>query len=144
MDSLFGVKYNLTNDTLSKYQFDLVDHVDSMSTYQNQRALNLGLLTDNQIHTFQLPENNPLLSQETLLNQLASTEEHYFSYQYPLPTQLDNATITYENRKWQIKEKQTNIGKTLFLLLLFRRINKPTLIYLLLILIRLKVRVQPS
>lgn len=114
MDSLFGVKYNLTNDTLSKYQFDLVDHVDSMSTYQNQRALNLGLLTDNQIHTFQLPENNPLLAQETLLNQLASTEEHYFSYQYPLPTQLDNATITYENRKWQIKEKQTNIGKTLF------------------------------
>lgn len=77
-DSLFALKYNLTESSLNKFGFTFQKTSGQTSLYQNQYASQLAILTNGTYKdtTFTV---NTLDNQTSLLNNLTGLSERYFS-----------------------------------------------------------------
>ena len=69
-DSLFGIKYNLSNFDLNKYGFNQVTSEKTMGLYQNNNASQLAILTDGIYKNIDFTVNT-LDNQTSLLNALS-------------------------------------------------------------------------
>lgn len=96
MDSLIGVKYNLSKTELNKFGFDEKDRRGEYKLYENKSALPLGILTDKEIY-----EPDAVQTQATLFNHLAETNEDFFTF-----------ASTKKIRTKNLKEEVKKINKT--------------------------------
>lgn len=113
MDSLLGIRYNQTKDTLSKFGYQQSYKNDTYKMYKNNYAANLGIVTNKNIFKTKFPENNNLASQTNLLNQLSNQQYDYFSSLLPTLTSTDNVSIDQSENNMKLTELKTNVGKTL-------------------------------
>lgn len=94
-DSLFGIKYNLSNFDLNKYGFNYIASEKTVRLYQNDYASQLAILT-NGIYTNVDFTVNTLDNQTSLINALAGLNLTYFRR---VPSQLsDNDAKTLNQR----------------------------------------------
>lgn len=84
MDSLLGIKYNLSENSLDKFGFTKVNSSGSMTLYQNHYSSPLAILTRG-VHKDVNISVNTLDNQTKLLNQLSGQSLTYFHRQ---PSQL--------------------------------------------------------
>lgn len=75
MDSLLGIKYNLSKQPLNKYGYKKIATQDEYSLYENQLALPLGMMTDEGIYP-----KDAVNSQTELLAHLAGKQGNLFSF----------------------------------------------------------------
>ena len=85
-DSLFGIKYNLSNFDLNKYGFNYIASEKTVRLYQNDYASQLAILT-NGIYTNVDFTVNTLDNQTSLINALAGLNLTYFRR---VPSQLSD------------------------------------------------------
>lgn len=108
-DALVGIKYNLAKQDPLKFGYKKIKTAKEYSLYENQWALPLGILTDDQI--YQRMENK---SQAALFNHLSGLDEHPFSSREPSIVESNNAII-HENpdgKSLEIQEKELDKPKT--------------------------------
>lgn len=114
MDSLLGIKHNITKEKINKYGFDLVESKGDYKLYENQLALPLGMLTDKGIYEVALPETDNLTAQTNLLNQLSDFNTSYYNFIKPNLIKTENTKIIPDGKnKVMYQEEKANIGKTL-------------------------------
>ena len=77
-DSLFGIKYNLSEFTVRKLGFTLSNQTNDMKLYQNQNASSLGILSSKLYKDVNFTVNT-LDNQKNLVNQITGLNENYFS-----------------------------------------------------------------
>lgn len=78
MDSLFAVKYNLSETDVNKFGYSCVDTSDNMSLYENQYACQLALLTNGLYKDVDFSVNT-LDNQTNLINNITGLSENYFT-----------------------------------------------------------------
>ena len=88
-DSLFAVKYNLAESDPLKYGFSLYQTEVGLSSYKNEHAAQLAILTDGVYKDVKFT-NLTLDNQTRFLNQITGLEQTYFTKLYPLS--VKNAT----------------------------------------------------
>lgn len=76
-DSLFGIKYNLSNFDLNKYDFNYIASEKTVRLYQNNNAAQLAILTDDVYKDTPFTVNT-LDNQSNLLNALSALNLTYF------------------------------------------------------------------
>lgn len=114
MDSLFGIKYNLSKIDPLKYGYYQSYSNTQYKMYENTNAAALGTLTDTNIYKTKLPKTDNLGSQTNLFNQLADSSFAYFSFVKPTLVNSANTTITHPTSNTvQYAEQQKNVAKTL-------------------------------
>ncbi|TYK91586.1 copper ABC transporter permease, partial [Streptococcus pyogenes] len=84
MDSLLGIKYNLSENSLDNFGFTKVNSSGSMTLYQNHYSSPLAILTRG-VHKDVNISVNTLDNQTKLLNQISGQSLTYFHRQ---PSQL--------------------------------------------------------
>ena len=89
-DSLFAIKYNITNSELSKYGFSSVKTIDDLHLYQNANSNQLALLTEGVYNDVNF-SNLTLDNQTSFLNQLTGLHLNYYSKLNP--TSFKNGTV---------------------------------------------------
>ncbi|KHD43004.1 YfhO family protein [Streptococcus hongkongensis] len=94
MDSLMGVKYNLSPAPIDKNGFHKIKENGHTSLYQNDLALGLGILTDTPFKTHSFTVNT-LDNQKFLLNQLSGLQLNYFK---EIPYQTTNFETHLDKR----------------------------------------------
>ncbi|MBM7641886.1 YfhO family protein [Streptococcus loxodontisalivarius] len=94
MDSIFGVKYNLTSSDPHKFGFTKLASQDDYSLYENQYASQLAILTNGVYKDVNFTVNT-LDNQESFVNQLTGLNEDYFTR---LESQALNSTPSINNR----------------------------------------------
>lgn len=85
MDSLLGIKYNLSKQPLNKYGYKKIATQDEYSLYENQLALPLGMMTDEGIYP-----KDAVNSQTELLAHLAGKQGNLFSFSAIKEKKLNN------------------------------------------------------
>lgn len=75
MDSLLGMKYNLSKEKIMKHGFEEVAKKGDYTLYENKNALPLGTLTDENIYKEKFNSN-----QTALFKQLSGKNEELFKY----------------------------------------------------------------
>lgn len=103
-DSLFGVKYNLTEYPFDKFGFIRKAQDKQTILYKNQFASQLAILT-NQVYQDKPFTVNTLDNQTTLLNQLSGLKETYF--EHLIPNSVSGQT-TLNKQVFVKKNKQGN------------------------------------
>lgn len=88
MDSLLGIKYNLSKQDPLKFGYSLKETSGEYQLYENEYALPLGMLTDEGIY-----EEGVAGNQAKLLNYLADTSESYFDFVVPELINTENAEV---------------------------------------------------
>lgn len=92
-DSLFAVKYNLSEGPVNKSGFKLVKTLDAMSLYENENALPLALMSEGVYKDVKF-SNKTLDNQTHFLNQLTGLQLNYFTavqaISYANGSMLDN------------------------------------------------------
>ena len=88
-DSLFAVKYNLAESDPLKYGFSLYQTEVGLSSYKNEYATQLAILTEGVYKDVKFT-NLTLDNQTRFLNQITGLEQTYFTKLYPLS--VKNAT----------------------------------------------------
>lgn len=88
-DSLFGIKYNISENNLSKYGFTKINQKNNTRLYYNQYASQLAILTDSIYKDCQFTVNT-LDNQTQFINQIAGT--HFQYYQEEISHLLSGAT----------------------------------------------------
>lgn len=112
MDSLMGIKYNISNQNLLKYGFSPVEKRGKYTLYENKNAIPLGVLTNEELYKIKLPEKDNLGAQTNLVNQLADLNEVYYTFTSPSVISTQNAQITnLPNNRIAIKEQKPNVAK---------------------------------
>lgn len=89
MDSLLGVKYNLSMQDVQKFGYKKIDEAGDYTLYENQYALPLGILTDDEIF-----ETEAIKSQVGLFNYLSEEEEEMTKVIEPRQVKTENITET--------------------------------------------------
>lgn len=103
-DSLFGIKYNLSQANPDKYGFEQVKTVDEMSLYENRFSTQLAILTNSVYKDIDFTINT-LDNQTNLLNNLTGLNYNYF-------TRLSYSPISQNTQLGQkVTVKEVN-GKT--------------------------------
>ena len=75
MDSLVGMKYNLSKEPLNKFGYSPIGSSGNFTLYENKYAIPLGVITDGGIY-----EQGAVQSQASLFNYLAKGNEEFFSF----------------------------------------------------------------
>ncbi|WP_207695847.1 hypothetical protein DOK67_0001436 [Enterococcus sp. DIV0212c] len=75
MDSLIGIKYNLSKYELKKYGYEKIGKKGEYHLYENKNALPLGILTNKEIY-----QKNAINNQSELINHLSGMEESFVSF----------------------------------------------------------------
>ena len=94
MDSLLGIKYNLSKNALNKFGFTLLTEKDGINLYKNSFASQLAILTQEPYQNVNFTVNT-LDNQTKFLNQLTGLSYRYFSR---LPAQMVSEGNTLGNR----------------------------------------------
>lgn len=98
MDSLFGVRYNITKMPINKFGFSQYSNDKGYYLFKNENALPLGILTDANINKFKVKKNDNLGTQTQLYSQLAQSHNTYFTSAIPTVISTDNvSTVTDPN-----------------------------------------------
>lgn len=115
MDSIFGIKYNLSKNIPQKFGFTETDRNKTYQAYQNKYAIGLGVLAPSAIHDIEIEPVNVLSNQTKLVNTIANQTNNYYTYSTPVVTKRDNVTIhKIENSDaLRYKEEEFNKGKIL-------------------------------
>lgn len=111
MDSIVGVKYNISESDPLKFGFFPIDSAGKFSLYENSYALPLGFLADNDIYSVEQPENDNLTSQTELFNTLSGQEKNYFTFYQPKVIDKKNVTIEQNENAVTYRELQNNVAK---------------------------------
>lgn len=106
-DSLFGIQYNISENPIDKYGFQVVYQKDNLALYENQFSLPIAFASQSVYNDVKFTEHT-LDNQASFLNQLANVDFDYFS---PIPhdktentndlisvtsSSNENATIQYQ------------------------------------------------
>ncbi|MFD2307489.1 YfhO family protein [Enterococcus termitis] len=111
MDSLVGIKYNISESDPLKFGFLATDKTGKFSLYENSNALPLGFLADKDIYSVKQPANDNLTSQTELFNALANQKQDYFTFYQPTIINKNNVKIEQNGSTVTYKEVQNNIAK---------------------------------
>ena len=117
-DSLFGIKYNLSNFDLNKYGFNHVTSEKTMGLYQNNNASQLAILTDGIYKNIDFTVNT-LDNQTSLLNALSGLNLTYFKR---APSQLFDQDAKSLNQR--VAKNVSNSNKD-FVTITYRVIAPP-------------------
>ena len=80
-DSLFGIQYNISENPIDKYGFQVVYQKDNLALYENQFSLPIAFASQSVYNDVKFNEHT-LDNQASFLNQLANVDFDYFS---PIP-----------------------------------------------------------
>ena len=80
-DSLFGIQYNISENSIDKYGFQVVYQKDNLTLYENQFSLPIAFASQSVYNDVKFNEHT-LDNQASFLNQLANVNFDYFS---PIP-----------------------------------------------------------
>ncbi len=80
-DSLFGIQYNISENSIDKYGFQVVYQKDNLTLYENQFSLPIAFASQSVYNDVKFNEHT-LDNQASFLNQLADVNFDYFS---PIP-----------------------------------------------------------
>ena len=80
-DSLFGIQYNISENPIDKYGFQVVYQKDNLALYENQFSLPIAFASQSVYNDVKFNEHT-LDNQSSFLNQLANVNFDYFS---PIP-----------------------------------------------------------
>ncbi|HHG7952743.1 TPA: YfhO family protein [Streptococcus pneumoniae] len=80
-DSLFGIQYNISENSIDKYGFQVVYQKDNLALYENQFSLPIAFASQSVYNDVKFNEHT-LDNQASFLNQLANVNFDYFS---PIP-----------------------------------------------------------
>ena len=104
MDSIFGIKYNLSETDPMKEGFNLLTSSGQMNLFQNQNASGLGILT-NEVYKDVKFDNLTLDNQTKFLNRLAGLNLKY--YYRVTPTRTENVTSMGERQTVKAEKGST-------------------------------------
>ena len=97
MDSLFGIRYNLSKSPINKYGY-IEDATDKNYTlFENQYALSLGVKTSDAVQQVKWPANDNLACQQNLVNALTGLHQQFFQFSYPKIVKKENSKVTTHN-----------------------------------------------
>lgn len=88
MDSLLGIKYNLSKQPVMKYGYKKIATKGDYSLYENSYALPLGILTDEEIY-----QKDAVNNQTELMSHLSGIEENLFSFGTVKEAKLENLVL---------------------------------------------------
>ena len=77
-DSLFGIQYNISENPIDKYGFQVVYQKDNLTLYENQFSLPIAFASQSVYNDIKFNEHT-LDNQASFLNQLANVDFDYFS-----------------------------------------------------------------
>lgn len=108
MDSLFAVKYNLSETSVDKFGFNYVDGSGNVSLYENQYASQLAILTNGIYKDIDFSVNT-LDNQTNFINNLTGLSEKYFTR---LASQLTGGANLLNNRVTTTNDGQLTTSAT--------------------------------
>lgn len=108
MDSLFAVKYNLSETSVDKFGFNYVDGSGNVSLYENQYASQLAILTNGIYKDIDFGVNT-LDNQTNFINNLTGLPEKYFTR---LDSQLTGGANLLNNRVTTTTDGQLTTSAT--------------------------------
>ena len=108
MDSLFAVKYNLSETSVDKFGFNYVDGSGNVSLYENQYASQLAILTNGIYKDIDFGVNT-LDNQTHFINNLTGLSEKYFTR---LASQLTGGANLLNNRVTTTNDGQLTTSAT--------------------------------
>lgn len=108
MDSLFAVKYNLSETSVNKFSFNYVDGSGNVSLYENQHASQLAILTNGIYKDIDFSVNT-LDNQTNFINNLTGLSEKYFTR---LASQLAGGANLLNNRVSTTNDGQLTTSAT--------------------------------
>ncbi|MDA9471155.1 YfhO family protein [Enterococcus sp. 5H] len=111
MDSIVGIKYNISESDPLKFGFTPIDSAGKFSLYENSYALPLGFLADEDIYSVKQPENDNLTSQTELFNALSGQDENYFTFYQPTIIDKNNVKVEQNGTSVTYRELQNNVAK---------------------------------
>lgn len=103
MDSLFGVRYNISKTPINKYGFTKIASAGNYSLYQNRYALPLGVKTSKAYTKIKWVPTDNLGCQEKLVNALSGLNQHFFQFVYPTIDKTENTQVTTKDGKTTFK-----------------------------------------
>lgn len=104
MDSLFAVKYNLSETDVNKFGFHYLDNSGNTSLYENQYASQLAILTNGLYKDIDFSVNT-LDNQTNWMNNLTGLSEKYFTR---VPSQLSEGANILNGRVTTSNDGQLN------------------------------------
>lgn len=104
MDSLFAVKYNLSETDVNKFGFHYLDNSGNTSLYENQYASQLAILTNGLYKDVDFSVNT-LDNQTNWMNNLTGLSEKYFTR---VPSQLSGGANILNGRVTTSNDGQLN------------------------------------
>lgn len=104
MDSLFAVKYNLSETDVNKFGFHYLDNSGNISLYENQYASQLAILTNGLYKDIDFSVNT-LDNQTNWMNNLTGLSEKYFTR---VPSQLSEGANILNGRVTTSNDGQLN------------------------------------
>lgn len=112
MDSLLGVKYNLSKTELNKFGFTKIAESGAYRLYENNQALPLAYKVDTAAaNALQKVPNDNLSNQTNLLNTLAGQQLRYFSF-HPITVVSQKNVKINENEMFTFyNEEEANQAK---------------------------------
>jgi len=111
MDSLIGIKYNISKTPPMKYGFTEQKKAGDYHLYKNENALPLGIKTNDKIYRLTVNKKDNLLNQRLFFNTLAQTNEHYFMFVEPELVNQKNVEIIDNGATITYKETMSDVAK---------------------------------
>lgn len=90
MDSLFGIRFNLTKPAIDKNGFKEVATSGDYRLYENQYALGLGVKTTHKFNRVNWIRTDNLACQRNLISTLAGTDYDFFTFTQPKVINTNN------------------------------------------------------
>ena len=103
MDSLFGIRYNITKTPIDKNGFDEVAKAGDYQLYKNRYALGLGVKTTHKFKRVNWISNDNLACQRNLISTLAGIDYNFYSFIQPKIVEADNTKVTTNNGQTTFK-----------------------------------------
>jgi uncharacterized membrane protein YfhO len=99
-DSLFGIKYRISSEEVSKEGYTKLSSYQDLLIYENNLALPVGLVVDQEITEIDpLDSTSPFELQNQIIHTLSNTQQDVFDQMTPANVQVVNATIQHENEE---------------------------------------------
>lgn len=97
-DSLFGIKYRISSEEVSKVGYNKLSSYQDLLIYENKLALPVGLVVNQKISEIDpLDSVSPFELQNQIIHTLSNIQEDIFDQITPVNVQVLNATIQHEN-----------------------------------------------
>lgn len=122
-DALFGVKYMISDQPLSKYGWSEIDHVGSNYVYENKNALSFGYMVNkdefdvkgkDKLKVQRINYTNSFEKQNELIGKLDGQQVSYYQPLNPLSVEYNNLAVveTREKTKKELQAETKKIAQT--------------------------------